>query len=249
MKAVKMTGSTLAPYWFTVKKLNWFQNRPSSGLHYHHWICGGGVKALPPFIVTQRVLLWLLYHQWGYWRLSKWGQRLSLWYVAFNTSFWRHSIPPWMTKHGNCLEILLPRLYGMLKGWFIMHCFECLHCFECSPADVIKHNGRKIGRFKPRRFCEVNVHISAWIFVWIQFLTLFKLYMKDMCWCFVYNEIEPFENRHGWRRLKLVMTSAPRLSQGHHWLEPMSSMPIFKRLYSIIYKTLARIFSVQLKEC
>ena len=82
-----------------------------------------------------------------------------------------------------------------------------------AAADVIKHNGHKIGRFKPRRFCEVNMHILDWIFVWIQFLTLFKLYIKDKCWCFVYNEIEPFENRHGWRRLKLVMTSAPQLSR------------------------------------
>ena len=118
-----------------------------------------------------------------------------------------------------------------------------------AAADVTKHYGRKIGRFKPRRFYEVNMHISAWIFVWIQFLTLFKLYMKDKCWCLVYNEIEHFENRHGWRRLKLVMTSAPRLSRRHHWLEPTSSMPIFKRLCPIIYKTLALIFSVQLKEC
>ena len=34
-----------------------------------------------------------------------------------------------------------------------------------AAADVINHNGRKIGRFKPRRFCQVNMHISAWIFV------------------------------------------------------------------------------------
>ena len=37
----------------------------------------------------------------------------------------------------------------------------------------------------------------------------------------------PFENRQGWRRLKPVMTSAPRLS----WRHPC---PIFKRLYLVI---------------
>ena len=41
-----------------------------------------------------------------------------------------------------------------------------------------------------------------------------------------------------WRRLNLGST-----------IEPASSLPIFKRLYHIIYKTLALIFSVQLREC
>ena len=34
-----------------------------------------------------------------------------------------------------------------------------------AAADVINHNGRKIGRFKPRWFCCVNMHISACTFV------------------------------------------------------------------------------------
>ena len=39
-----------------------------------------------------------------------------------------------------------------------------------AAADVINHNGRKIGRFKPRRFCRVNMYIiSAWIFTRGQF--------------------------------------------------------------------------------
>ena len=39
-----------------------------------------------------------------------------------------------------------------------------------------------------------------------------------------------------------VMTSAPQF-------EPTSSMPIFKRLYLVVYKTLALTYSVLLKEC
>ena len=144
-----------------------------------------------------------------------------------------------MYQHFSCDEITLRTLLSVYLTLGTL--------MTSAAADVIKHNGRKISRFKPRRFFEVNMHISASIFVWIQFLTLFKLYMKNKCWCFVYNEREPFENRHGWRRLKL-MTSAPRLSRRQHWLEPTSSMPIFKRLYPIIYKTLALIFSVQLTE-
>ena len=45
------------------------------------------------------------------------------------------------------------------------------------------------------------------------------------------------------------MTSAQSWSRRHHWFEPTSSFPIFKGLYLVIYKTLARIFSVRLKEC
>ena len=86
-----------------------------------------------------------------------------------------------------------------------------------AAADVIKHNGRKIGRFKPRRFCEVNMHISAWIFVWIQFLTLFKLYMKDKCWCFVYNEIKTL-----WKSAR--MTSAQASDGVGSTIEPTSSL-------------------------
>ena len=40
----------------------------------------------------------------------------------------------------------------------------------------------------------------------------------------------------------------PRLSRRHHWFEPTSSLPIFKRLYLTIYETLSYIFSVQLKD-
>ena len=40
-----------------------------------------------------------------------------------------------------------------------------------------------------------------------------------------------------------------RLSRRHHWFEPTSSVPIFRRLYLIIYETLLHIFSVQLKDC
>ena len=68
-------------------------------------------------------------------------------------------------------------------------------------ADVINHNGRKIGRFKPIWFCDAR------------------------------------------------MTSAQSRSQRHHWFEPTSSLPIFKGLYLVIYKTLALIFPVQVREC
>ena len=70
-----------------------------------------------------------------------------------------------------------------------------------AAADVINHNGLKIGRFKPIRFCYVR------------------------------------------------MTSAQSWSWHHHWFEPTSSLPIFKGLYLVIYKTLALIIPVQLKEC
>ena len=40
----------------------------------------------------------------------------------------------------------------------------------------------------------------------------------------------------------------PRLSRRHHWFEPTSSVPIFRRLYLTIYET-SYIFSVQLKDC
>ena len=45
------------------------------------------------------------------------------------------------------------------------------------------------------------------------------------------------------------MTSAQSWSWRHHRFEPTSSLPIFKGLYRVIYKTLALIFPVQLKEC
>ena len=70
-----------------------------------------------------------------------------------------------------------------------------------AAADVINHNGRKIGRFKPIRFCYAR------------------------------------------------MTSAQSWSRRHHWFEPTSSLPIFKGLYLVIYKTLVLIFPIQLKEC
>ena len=41
----------------------------------------------------------------------------------------------------------------------------------------------------------------------------------------------------------------PRLSRHHHWFEPTSSLPIFRRLYLTIYESLLYIFSVQLKDC
>ena len=67
-----------------------------------------------------------------------------------------------------------------------------------AAADVINHNGRKIGRFKPIRFCYARMTAQSW-------------------------------------------------SRRHHWFEPTSSLPIFKGLYLVIYKTLALIFPVQLK--
>ena len=72
-----------------------------------------------------------------------------------------------------------------------------------AAADVINHNGRKIGRFKPIRFCYAR------------------------------------------------MTSAQSWIRCHHWFEPTSSLPIFKRLYLVIYKTLALIFmpKVQAEIC
>ena len=36
-----------------------------------------------------------------------------------------------------------------------------------SAPDVINHDGRKIGRFEPRRFFYVNMHISASMFAFI----------------------------------------------------------------------------------
>ena len=47
----------------------------------------------------------------------------------------------------------------------------------------------------------------------------------------------------GWRRFN---RGARRR---HHWFEPTSSLPIFKGSYLVIYKTLALIFPVQLKDC
>ena len=44
------------------------------------------------------------------------------------------------------------------------------------------------------------------------------------------------------------MASAQSWSRRQHWFEPTSSLPIFKGLYLVIYKTLALIFPVQLKE-
>ena len=41
----------------------------------------------------------------------------------------------------------------------------------------------------------------------------------------------------------------PSLSRRHHWFEPTSSEPIFRRLYLTIYETLLYIFSVQVKDC
>ena len=70
-----------------------------------------------------------------------------------------------------------------------------------AAADVINHNRRKIGRFKPIRFCYAR------------------------------------------------MMSAQSWSRHHHCFEPTSSLWIIKRLYLIIYMTLALIFPVQLKEC
>ena len=65
-----------------------------------------------------------------------------------------------------------------------------------AAADVINHNGRKISRFKPIRFC--------------------------------------------WART----TSAQSWSRRHHWSDPTSSLPIFKWLYLVIYKTLALVVPV-----
>ena len=45
------------------------------------------------------------------------------------------------------------------------------------------------------------------------------------------------------------MTSAQASDDVGSTIEPTSSMPIFKRLYLAIYKTLALNFSVMLKEC
>ena len=45
------------------------------------------------------------------------------------------------------------------------------------------------------------------------------------------------------------MTSAQSWSRRHHWLEPTSSMLIFKPLNLVIYKTLTLAFSVLLTEC
>ena len=45
------------------------------------------------------------------------------------------------------------------------------------------------------------------------------------------------------------MTSAQLWSWRHHWFEPTLSLQIFKQFYLVIYKTLALIFPVQLKEC
>ena len=62
-------------------------------------------------------------------------------------------------KHG-CVGYV--RVIATLNVYFSIHTLGTL--MTSAAADVINHNGRKIARFKPRLFCYVNMHISAWIF-------------------------------------------------------------------------------------
>ena len=60
--------------------------------------------------------------------------------------------------------LMIPMYRLWLHGLNGLHGPRSATLMTSAAADVINHNGRKIARFKPRLFCEVNMHISAWIF-------------------------------------------------------------------------------------
>ena len=105
----------------------------------------------------------------------------------------------WYMNEGQ--NYMLSERLSKAKEWRSGMWFTLGTTMTSAAADVINHNGRKIGRFKPIRFCYAR------------------------------------------------MTSAQSWSRRHHCFGPTSSLPVFKRLYLDIYKTLAFTFLAQLKEC
>ena len=105
----------------------------------------------------------------------------------------------WYMNEGQ--NYMLSERLSKAKEWRSGMWFTLGTLMTSAAADVINHNGRKIGRFKPIRFCYAR------------------------------------------------MTSAQSWSRRHHCFGPTSSLPVFKRLYLDIYKTLAFTFLAQLKEC
>ena len=155
------------------------------------------------------------------------------------------------------LKTVIPRRTGLCRDHnkdnsqrvFKTYCRYC----KSQVLPVTYVSNRYVFRYSQTRF--IRNHLTIW---WLILLGKYAYFGLDFCINIVHNPLWALQERQVlmicrqrdkavWKSAR--MTSAQATDDVGSVIEPTSSRPIFKRLYLIIYKTLALTFSVQLKEC